>query len=59
MIGAMKRFLVYLLLLVAAVVCFFVGFGESIVPLMVAYVVLEIILGARLGTAFRRRQRHF
>lgn len=52
----MKRLLVYLLLIIAAVVCYFVGFGEAIVPLMVAYVVLEIVLWSRLGAAFRRRQ---
>lgn len=52
----MKRLLVYALLIVAAVVCYFVGFGEGIVPLMVAYVILEIALGSRLGAAFKRRQ---
>jgi len=52
----MKRIFVYLLLLIAAVLCFFVGFGEGIVPLMVAYVILEITLGSRLGAAFKSRQ---
>ena len=52
----MKRLLMYLLLIVAAVVLYFVGFGEGIVPLMVLYLIVEIALGSRLGSAFKRKQ---
>jgi hypothetical protein len=53
----MKRFFVYVLLIAAAVICYFVGFGEGIVPLMAAYLVIELFLGLRLGAALRRRRR--
>jgi hypothetical protein len=54
----MKRLVIYVLLIVAAVVCYFVGFGEGIVPLIALYLVLEFVLMSRLGAAFGRwRQR--
>lgn len=52
----MKRLFAYVLLIAAAVVCYFIGFGEGIVPLMAAYLIIELILGFRLGAAFRRRR---
>lgn len=52
----MKRFFAYVLLIIVAVVCYFVGFGEGIVPLIAAYFLIEIFLGLRLGAAFKRRQ---
>jgi hypothetical protein len=52
----MKRLFVYLLLIAAAIVCYFVGFGEGIVPLMIAYIVIEIVIGSRLGAGLRRKQ---
>ena len=55
-IERMKRLLVYLILVAAAIVCYFVGFGEEILPLMIAYIVIEIIIGSRLGAGLRRKQ---
>lgn len=52
---AMKFHLVTLLLVAGAVVCFFVGFGEGIIPLMAAYLIIELTLGVRWQR--RRRQR--
>lgn len=52
----MKRLFLYLLLIAVALACYFVGFGEAIVVLIVAYLVLEVSLGSLLGRAFRGKQ---
>ncbi len=53
----MKYHSINLLLVLAAVVCYFVGFGDGIVPLIAAYFVLELTLGLRLRAKLRRRLR--
>lgn len=53
--GAMKFHLFTLLLVAGAVVCYFVGVGEGIVPLIVAYLAIEFTIGIRLH---RRRRRN-
>ncbi|MBN1239417.1 MAG: hypothetical protein JXB36_13020 [Gammaproteobacteria bacterium] len=51
----MRFHLVTLLLVVGAVVCYFVGFGEGIIPLMAAYLILELTIGIRLHRRRRKR----
>jgi hypothetical protein len=49
----MKFHLVTALLVLGAIVCYFVGFGEGIVPLMAAYLIIELTIGIR----WHRRRR--
>lgn len=44
----MKRHAVTALCLLGAVVCYFAGWGEGIIPLAAAGVVLELVFWARL-----------
>jgi Flp pilus assembly protein TadB len=52
----MKFHLVTALLVLGAIVCYFVGFGEGIVPLMAAYLLIEFTLGIRWHRRRRRRR---